>query len=248
MLRIPRVAGAIFVTLFCCLFILMGCWQLSRYREREHLQSVFSALSKRDPVPLKMGQKTKAPAWQKVIFSGDFTLKKSVLLEHQVYRGAVGYRLLAVFFPVKGRGLLVDRGFVSKQQWQKMSASADYLATRTLSNMVGVVYYPSKKGFTLGEMIKNPGEWPILTQQVAIQAISQATHVRFYPFIIRLLPSSKAYLGGQLPGMQLNPLKHLNYALQWFSFALILLVGYGVLIYQSRRRDKAKENSRLDSM
>lgn len=233
MTGVARLVSVVLVIACCGIFITMGCWQLSRYEENKQLAQQLSSLSNQQAKPLAHFFKVKPHPWQKVTLSGRFIVNENVLLAHQVYKGVPGYHLLALFLPVGSKQfLLVDRGFVSKKTWLEKHKSLNFGVEEHFLPLTGVIYYPSHKGFVLGKVVmQDKGQ--LVAQKIAIKNIAKHLEKPLFPFVVLLLPKTVGHLGGALPGHGVNPLKNLNYAIQWFLFALVLVVG--VLIYNRKR-------------
>jgi surfeit locus 1 family protein len=74
---------------------------------------------------------------------------------------------------------------------------------------------------------------------VDIERIQEQAPYPLLPIFIRQLPTPDAPAGA-LPqpdsGVTLDEGPHLGYAIQWFSFAVILVVTYGLFLRQEMRK------------
>jgi cytochrome oxidase assembly protein ShyY1 len=129
-----------------------------------------------------------------------------------------------------GAAVLVDRG------WIPFEADQAVPVTGAAAAPGGVV---TVDGYLLpAEDATPPGAAPVRTiQRIDIELLQGQIPERLAPMAVQLAsqdPSQASPVPAPLPELDEGP--HLSYAIQWFSFATIALVGGAVLLIRDRRR------------
>ena len=143
-----------------------------------------------------------------------------VLVSQKIY--GAGYRLITAFELTDGRTIMVDRGFTSVRA--TMPSTPD-----GLGQVIGNLQWPEEvDGFTPSNDLE-ANIW------FARDVPSLAAHLNAEPILLVLRESSFAKDDATpLPKMVANiPNDHLNYAITWFSLALIWLGMSGYFLYRS---------------
>jgi len=144
-----------------------------------------------------------------------------VLVSQKIY--GAGYRLITAFELTDGRTIMVDRGFTSVRA--TMPSTPD-----GLGQVIGNLQWPKEvDGFTPSNDLE-ANIW------FARDVPSLAAHLNAEPILLVLRESSFDKDDAiPLPKMVANiPNNHLNYAITWFSLALIWLGMSGYFLYRSR--------------
>ena len=143
-----------------------------------------------------------------------------VLVSQKIY--GAGYRLITAFELTDGRTIMVDRGFTSVRA--TMPSTPD-----GLGQVIGNLQWPEEvDGFTPSNDLE-ANIW------FARDVPSLAAHLNAEPILLVLRESSfDKDDATPLPKMVANiPNNHLNYAITWFSLALIWLGMSGYFLYRS---------------
>ena len=143
-----------------------------------------------------------------------------VLVSQKIY--GAGYRLITAFELTDGRTIMVDRGFTSVRA--TMPSTPD-----GLGQVIGNLQWPEEvDGFTPSNDLE-ANIW------FARDVPSLAAHLNAEPILLVLRESSFDKDDAiPLPKMVSNiPNDHLNYAITWFSLALIWLGMSGYFLYRS---------------
>ena len=143
-----------------------------------------------------------------------------VLVSQKIY--GAGYRLITAFELTDGRTIMVDRGFTSVRA--TMPSTPD-----GVGQVIGNLQWPEEvDGFTPSNDLE-ANIW------FARDVPSLAAHLNAEPILLVLRESSfDKDDATPLPKMVANiPNNHLNYAITWFSLALIWLGMSGYFLYRS---------------
>jgi surfeit locus 1 family protein len=219
------------------LFVNLGLWQLDRHRERvlenqikqQRLASDVTALSiLLDAVGDDLG----SLEYRRTSVSGVFDPDREVLLRGQVESGSPGFDVITPLLLDDGTTLLVDRGWVPLAfDTPPVLEGAPPVGRVEVEGILRLTQQPSAIGPT-----EPPGG---LTQiaRVDLDRLSQ----QFTPLVPVWLeiteddPPAGPLRRGPAPDVS-DDGPHLEYAVQWFAFALVGIVGFGLVIRRAASR------------
>ena len=229
----------------------LGIWQLDRLDQRRSFnQEVFTQieaeqLDLNDDIPVNIDEME----YRSVNLQGMYDFDHQVALRNQDYHLNLGVHLLT---PLKLEGsdrvVIVDRGWIPQEYYLNGDWSLfDHQDTDTFQGVVR--RYQSEPDFGRStDPIPNPGDPPLKSWQMAnIPAIARQIP---YPIVeeiyIQLIPEEGALpsadpLATTLPlpsdvDVDLTEGNHQSYALQWFTFATILAVGYPIYVLRTEQK------------
>jgi surfeit locus 1 family protein len=212
----------------------LGVWQLNRADEKRLILQASTAAGS----AYELSQMSVPPkAYQTLLVSGHFLDRPPILLDNQFYQHQIGYQVLRLFKAENGRILLINQGWVEKSKAQ----SGELWRPRGRLRLKGDAYYPSVKQWLLGEF-SSEQEGPYRVIEVLdLQKIETLIGVRLPAFVFRLSKDSQASYQCEWASQGLSPNKHLAYALQWFSFAIAMLVIFLSLTVRPLARGNENE-------
>nr|PZN21258.1 MAG: SURF1 family protein [Chloroflexota bacterium] len=227
------------VLLGVALLCRLGIWQLDRHAQRAARNQLINERMALPPLPLDGSPVSPDELdYRWVQVRGVFDPQAEVLLRNRSYNGATGYHILT---PLRISGsdaaVLVDRG------WVPLSAT-DPDVRREFAPPAGEVTLEGVARRSQEDMAgpQDPPTGPERPRldawfRVDIARIEQQTGYPLLPVFIEQQPDPDAPPGPPFPAAttDLGLGSHLGYAFQWFSFALILLVGYVVVILRHSR-------------
>ena len=233
--------------LAAALFVRLGIWQLSRLGERRARNRLIVARLQAAPVDVSALPKDTAQAhYRRVRVSGERDYDHELVYAARTHQGAPGVDLLT---PVRIAGsdtaVLVNRGWVYSPDGATVDRNR--LRDPDTATFEGYVEeFPPGPG---GSFSKDPRTIARLSHDIAAKALPYP----IAPFYVVLAdggfvvtdPASKTRQPTRIGAPDLNEGSHQSYALQWFSFALIALIGAGVVIKQSRSSE-TRPNSGAD--
>lgn len=212
----------VFVAIFLPLTIGLGFWQLSRGAEKQALLEESLLRQQAAAVALETVDVTASNQYRPVVATGRFDNQHPILLDNRVRRGQPGYEVITPFqLSASGAWVLVNRG------WIEAMPSRDRLpAIAVVDGLVtlrGYLYSSPGKPFTLGdEQWRNT--WPQVVQNLELPLVAEKLGVAVAPATLRLQEDSPAAFQVGWEVVNVQPQKHVAYAVQWFAMALALAI------------------------
>lgn len=204
-------------------FLSLGNWQLNRAKQKEALHQVF--VNRQQAAPLFASQLLQQtdPRFYRVQLKGQFDSAHTLLLDNKTFHGQVGYE---VYTPFKAEGfhqlILIDRGFVPLG-----TTRAQLPTIRAMHNTVslqGFISVPPAYVAFSPILEDNIIKWPLRIAYVDTKTLQTLLHAPLFPFIVTLSPNEPAAYPLEWRIVTMPPERHRGYAVQWFAFALTLLI------------------------
>jgi cytochrome oxidase assembly protein ShyY1 len=236
LLRPRWLAGLALVILVVVSFVRLGFWQLRRLDERHAYERLVASRLADVPTPvadvLSAGPDT--AAFRRVTATGTFDPAHEVVLFGRSQDGQTGNHVLTPLRLVDGTAIEVDRGWVPLEEASPPIAVA---APPPGEVRVTGVLFPSE---VTGPPPPDAGPETTFAKVDLPRLAAQVP----YPIApVYLLESGQAPPQDDLP--RIAPLPdpaesppHLSYAIQWFSFAAIAVVGFVILVRREYRRSR----------
>lgn len=207
------------VFVLALLFVKLGVWQLHRAAERREANARIQLQLSRAPVLLERVRGADAGAEDSLLYrraeaSGRYDHSREAVVRGRTWRGSPGVELLVPLGLDGGGTVWVNRGWLPSPD----AATVDPAAARE-SGPVRVEGFlrPATAGEVAAALAG--GLRPVQAPRWVLQQLSGS--------------ASRAYPVRQgLPEPEGGP--HLSYAIQWFAFAAIALVGYGAYVKTAR--------------
>jgi len=229
---VKLLAVAVLVIATC---ISLGIWQIARLHQKQQFNAAVTAGLSRSPAPvstlLPAGVDPAAVRYRKAEATGTYDVAHEVVLYGRTQADQAGNHLLTPLELDDGGAILVDRGWVPLEIDEPGSAPA---APPTGEVTVTGVLFASE-GDAPGPI--GTASFNTIMGRVDLARIQAQLPYRIEPVYLLLQGQTPAQTGGlpapsPLPELSEGP--HLSYAIQWFTFAGIALVGLVVL---ARRED-----------
>lgn len=241
-ISIAGIAGTIVLAVLVVVFLRLGFWQLNRLAEVREVNRAVAARLDAPPAQLAaVLQDTAGSFYRTVEVSGRFDNQRSVILPGRSRRSLPGvYVLTPLLLDGRGEAVLVNRGWVPSPD----AATVDLPAldeTGPILLRALVLPFPGPEA----SLAPRPMEPAAGFRRVWYHVDERELRAQFpYPLaniMLQALPAAAA--AGQPPRrypqrLEPPPLtegSHLGYALQWFSFALIGVIGWIALMLKSRQ-------------
>jgi len=208
------------------ILVYLGTWQMGRAREKENILVRLAQKAKLPPVDLEniADPDLIRDRYTNVKITGVFLNNYSFLLDNQMFDHKVGYRILTPMQTAKW--IIVDRGWVPRNT--DRSGLPKIESIYGLQEVVAIIN-TIPAGITLKNDTVNPNEaWPKLIQRIDYELMSQNLKHPIFDFVVQL-KSTDIDFG-------VSSSKHIGYAMQWFIFALIVIIYY--LIASIKREPK----------
>lgn len=214
--------------LFFGLFLMLGNWQLQRAEIKREIENRFEEQLRQPYQYMILGSElNESFAYRKIKLKGAYRADRLILLDIQINQGVAGYHVLVPFFINSGRkAVLVNRGWVAGSA--DRAQFPEIRDAKVLDQVLGIVTIPSTQGYRLGQ-VEMSDNWPQRIPHIDIQKIQQGVSFELLPYVIWQAPEMDDYYVRDWKPVWSPPEKSEAYALQWFSFALIVLILYVVL-------------------
>jgi surfeit locus 1 family protein len=222
----------------------LGFWQLDRLEERRALNAEIGAGLEVGPAPLDDVLAGDAPAYRRVTASGTWAPGDEVILYGRSLDGRPGNHVLTPLTLDDGRAILVDRGWVPTTVSSPPVTGAEAPAAGSVS-VEGILLPGDDQGSSDGSDGSTFDARPDQVRSVDVGALDATIDADLvdgvYLLLARQTPPQERPIPAPLPELDEGP--HLSYAIQWFSFAAIALIGYGVLARRRGRTSVAAHGS-----
>lgn len=224
-------------------FVWCGFWQLRRLDEVRSFNAVVSSRLEQPPVDVgELGDADPEELrYRRVTATGTFASDDELLLSVRQQGGRPGHHLLTPLELDDGTSVVIDRGWVPLDAGQPPVAEAAPVTDEGAEVTVTGVVVPSVSSgsFSAGENASGTS-----IGQVDIPRLADRTGRDLAPFAVLStdqspLPPGSLPLFAPLP--ELDEGNHLSYAGQWFLFAMVVGVGYPVLIARTANARGAAE-------
>lgn len=210
--------------------IRLGIWQLDRLEQRRAFNAQFQSARSQPVLDLNQEQPENIDdmEWRPVVASGEYDFANQIAIRNQYYGNQYGYHLLTPLL-LEGDAVLVDRGWIPAEgnstaaDWRKydeagpVDVSGQIRLGRARASLLGVADPLPEEGAKLevwnnADLERMAGQMPYRILPVYIQPEVDPD-------------DSEPPLPFQ-PTVELTEGPHFGYALQWFTFATILFLGY----------------------
>ncbi|MDQ3782854.1 MAG: SURF1 family protein [Actinomycetota bacterium] len=234
-------------------FVLLGQWQLRRHQERGLLDDRIRARVADEPRPLaelvaELGTDGAALDLRPATAAGTYRPQDEVILQARTLNGRSGNEVLTPLDLGDGSAVLVDRGWVPLDVVGPPVEGAE-----VPSGPVTVAGYlrPTQTRSGFGPVDPATGVLERVIR-VDLDRLQQQIDLDLGEVYLVLAEQSPAQAGDfpiALPAPQPGggP-PHLSYAVQWFAFAGVVLVGYPILLRRRaghRPADRGTDSGRL---
>jgi surfeit locus 1 family protein len=205
----PLVIAAI-VAAVC---VRLGVWQLDRLAQRKARNETIEMAFREAPIPAEQAMDAASRRFTRVTAGGRWAYARETVMMGRTRNGAPGVHIVTPLALHSGRDeVLVNRGWV----YSPDARSVDLARWRE-----------GDVGEVLGYIDEPP---------------SSLRSARAPLYVVALADSSAVPAGEGAQPARLSPPPfgdkgpHLSYAVQWFSFAAIALIGAPILVRRQRRR------------
>ncbi len=224
----------------------LGIWQLDRLKQRRVFNSHVFAMQA--AAPLNLSAPGDPPGltgmeYRAAQATGTYDFARQVAIRNQSYNDSYGLDLLTPLVMQNGEAVLVDRGWIpadgnaTPADWQKYSSPSGPTTVQGL-----IRQSQSTPGFggvadpTLTPGQKGLDQWIY----VNIDRIGKQLPYPVLPVYLEQIPEPNRTDPPipQVEQLDLSEGPHQGYAIQWFSFAVLMLVGYPFFV---RRQENPRK-------
>jgi len=226
----------------------LGFWQSARALEKEQRLIQIDKLSAKKPISLEQvfsmtnnGADIENINDFPVFIEGTFDKEQVFLLDNQVNKSRLGYRVYQVARTNK-YSVLISLGWVqgsiNRQELPNVTALTGKHQFRGNIRLIEV-------GVLLQEQVFSEVKWPLRVQQIELDKFSSLINHQLLPFVVYLDKYEELGFEKNWQPIVMPPEKHRAYAFQWFSLALawlllMLWAKFGAHIKNNKNNIEAK--------
>lgn len=210
--------------------IRLGIWQLDRLEQRRAFNAQVTSM--RALPPLDLNADPAAPVetmeWRAVTVRGEYDFENQVALRNQYHNNQYGYHLLTPLH-FDGGTVLVDRGWIpadgnsTPADWRKY----DEPGTVTVTGQMRLGQGKPAFGGVADALPADGGPlWMWNNADIEKMALQMPYPILKVYIQPNVEPADETPPIAYQPEVELTEGPHFGYALQWFTFAVILFAGY----------------------
>lgn len=218
------------------LCIRLGLWQLDRLDQRRAFNAHYLSVVNLSPLDLNAQAEPDLAAqeYRAVVARGTYDFANQVALLNFYHNGVYGYHLLTPLLLPDGRAVFVERGWIpaegnaAPEGWLRYAESAPAEVRGVIRLGVTKTPFGGRADPTLAPDQLRLDFWNFTN----LERIGSQLPYPILPVYIQPDPDP-ADAEPPIPArseIELTEGPHMGYALQWFAFAAILLIGYPVYL------------------
>jgi surfeit locus 1 family protein len=238
----------LFVASCVVAFVLLGFWQLSRLQERKDANALIRSRETAEPVPLgtlipvDATPEQSAPiSYRKVTVTGRYDNDNQVLIRNRTRASSdPGWWMMTPLVTADGTAVAVNRGWVP-YAIDENGPLTEYAPPEGTVTVTGLVYPTQNRQ---SGPTDNPEGTLRTLSRVDLTRWARQLDYGLFPVYVNLQSSDPAQ-SGDLPEPVAAPTldegPHLNYAGQWFIFAVLTVIVYPLLLRRTARHKAAEK-------
>lgn len=216
MVFVKKAVAVVLFGLALLLLLSLGIWQTNRGLQKSSVLSIVGTELQEYQTLEEIPTDFQALEYRTVKLQGSWEADRYFLHDNRIHQRRPGYEVLAPFRLDSGQLLLVNRGWVGKQEVDAIPALQSIAP-------VGTLYYP-EKGYTIGESITASAGWPKVSLYLDMPVFSEKLGEDLAPLMLVMEEENPNSLVRLWKPVVVTPERHYAYALQWFGLATVLLV------------------------
>ena len=208
-------------------FANLGFWQLGRAAEKLEAQSILEAELRENAGPIEnipAGHLHRANPEMRnrhVQLQGEYLNDRTVLILAEFFDSQIGYGVVTPLrLTSNGELVLVHRGWTSGILPPDTPPSIRPIDGPL--DIGGQIFIPPQDTRVIPSQI-NPNKWPLRMRSLEIDVISEILGEPIFPFEVRITANQSGTLTRHWPAVNPDVNQNLSYAIQWFTFALIII-------------------------
>lgn len=233
------IAATLLVIAAALIMARLGLWQLDRLEQRRELNARVAEQINLPPLDLNAallsdaGIDLSSLEYRTVTIHGYFDYTNEVALHSQVYENRIGVHLLTPFrLSDTNHAIVIDRGWIPLEEYSAGN-SAQYQETGEVT-LQGRLLQSVETGTIWRKVDPTPAPGERLSSLI-YPNISRIAAQSVYPLPPVYVQASPSPDHTGLPYRTVEEIvlsegSHMSYALQWFAFTFILLVGYPLYV------------------
>lgn len=221
------VFACIFVTAIT--FIRLGFWQLSRAEEKMLAQQEYAQRQQQNALSIESISSSDLRAGGAelsdlhVALFGEYLNEQTILVQAQFFGGQIGYEVVTPFkLQSDPRLVLVSRGWTTGILPPNTAPSTRPVAG--IQTLTAQIYIPNASAYVISSTIDG-SQWPLRIRSLQMSVLQELFAAPLFPYVVRLTEGQPGVLVRHWPVTNVNINSNLSYALQWFTFAVIVLIA-----------------------
>lgn len=230
--------GWFLVALVSLTFIRLGIWQLDRMEWRRELNTRIEQRRSQAPVSidsLDAGSGSGGLEYRNVSATGTYDTTRETILYGRARNGQAGNHLVTPLALADGSVVFVDRGWVPLAE--DSPGALDEATPDGEATVEGILLPPeSDDDRPDADTVKD----------VSLVQLSKRTDADVWPVYLLLRsqnPPQDGPFPEPVPEPRLSGGPHLSYAFQWFTFTIIAIVGWTLLLRREARDRRAEQGA-----
>ena len=210
----------------------LGVWQLGRLHERQALNAAIQSQRARSPVTVTetlLRDDLDSLVQRRATAAGAFDFERQVVVWLRPLNGVPGVHVVTPLMVDDSLAVLVERAWLPAPD----GARADLALVREPAEAAVTGYL--HPGADARQAAVRGGEFPLGVRSADPIVLGARFPYRLFPLVLRRSTAPPdAPMARAVPDPPLTEGSHRSYAIQWFGFATIALVG-SVLLYRKER-------------
>ncbi len=242
LLRPRWIVGHVLALVAVIAFVQLGLWQLRRLDERQTFNAEVVGRAAPGFQPLAdliagFGDDPDALDLRPVVVEGVYVLDEEVIVQGRSLRGRSGHHIATPLLLDDGRGIIVNRGWVPIDVSDPPVVGAEPPSGQVVVR--GLARKPQLRG-RFGPVDPADGVLDRVAR-VDVPRLQRQSSLDLHGFYVELQgqepPQEQFPIPLDPPVLDEGP--HRSYAVQWFAFALVTVIGYPLLLYRTARPRRA---------
>ena len=243
-LRTRWIVRHVAVALLVVVMVVLGLWQLRRLDEKRDIKALIEARQELPAVPVdEVADPVDEQQHRTVTATGRYDDDATFIVENRTFNSASGAWVLTPLVLDDGRAVVVNRGFLGYDERGEISPPPPPPGEVQVD---GVLLAGEERG-RFGAVDPEDGDRPVLAR-VDLGQVAEIVPYDVLPAYVQRVSSTPDEVSDGPPELvalgrpEASEGPHLSYAVQWFTFTTIAVVGYALLLRRVAR-DEAKEEA-----
>ncbi|MGQ0848456.1 MAG: SURF1 family protein [Actinomycetota bacterium] len=235
--------GHILALAACLLFVNLGFWQLRRLEDRRVENVVMAARMTSAPLPITelvdgAGTDVDSLEFRPATAIGVFRPDHEVLVRSQVHEGIAGFHVVTPLVLEDRRAVLVNRGWVPLEMDVAPVSARPPEGVLALTGLIRLTQTRARFGPSSDA---GASRGPIA--RIDLDSLGETLPWELLPVYLIRTTGVSTELPVPLPApITTDEGNHLVYAIQWFAFTAIGLVGYTLLLRRALGRTRTSRH------
>lgn len=229
----------IIVIVAAAVCVRLGFWQLARLHEKQALNAAMRASLAHEPLPISVPlPRAEALRGRRVMLAGRYDETRQVLLRGRFEDGEPGVDVVTpLLVGDDSVAVLVDRGWLAAVDGR--TARPQEHPEPGLRRVIGVAEPITPPTRVFAPRTIEADSVSLLSVDVLdLDTLKGRFPYALASFVVNELPGAGVPASPSRRAPEpLNESMHLGYAIQWFSFAFIIVVGSAALAWSRRKRE-----------